>query len=83
MKNKRELILIAVLIAIAAAWFAGQNILFSAPAAYAQVTVDGDVVHTLDLAKGHRNHHNRQAGRIEPPCDTGWKSLVRLCFLSG
>ena len=48
MKNKRELILIAVLIAIAAAWFTGQNILFSAPAAYAQVTVDGDVVHTLD-----------------------------------
>ncbi|MGI5947275.1 MAG: NusG domain II-containing protein [Lachnospiraceae bacterium] len=51
MKNKRELILIAVLIVIAAAWFTGQKILFSAPAAYAQVTVDGDVVQTLDLAK--------------------------------
>lgn len=51
MKNKRELILITVLIAIAAIWFIGQKLLFSAPAAYAQVTVDGDVVQTLDLAK--------------------------------
>ncbi len=51
MKYKRELILTAVLIFIAGLWFAGQNLLFSAPGAYAQVTVDGDVVQTLDLTK--------------------------------
>lgn len=51
MKYKRELILVTILFFIASAWALGQKLLFSAPAAIARVSADGEVIASLDLNK--------------------------------
>lgn len=48
-KKKRDLILIGVILAAAAVFSAGSYILKLKPAVYAEVSVDGKVVETLDL----------------------------------
>lgn len=50
-KKKRELILIAVILAVAAAWFIGSRLIHSGPAIQVEVTIDGTVVELLDLNK--------------------------------
>lgn len=51
MKHKRELFLIAGLVFLALIWSVGQQILHSAPAVSARVSVDGVVTASLDLSQ--------------------------------
>lgn len=48
-KKKRDLILVGIILAVAAVSAAGSYLLKQKPAVYAEVSVDGTAVETLDL----------------------------------
>lgn len=48
-KHKKDLMLIAVILAVAAAGFGANYLLQKKPAAELEISVDGKVIHTLDL----------------------------------
>lgn len=50
-KTKRDLILVAAILVIAALLYIGNKVMFSKPAVIVEITVDSKVVQTLDLNK--------------------------------
>ena len=62
--QKRDVILAAAILLLAAAAFGISHYIRRTPAAIAQVSVDGTVVETLDLSKGGTNHLIVKDGEI-------------------
>lgn len=50
-KKKRDLILVAAILAVAGCFYAGNWFLNQKPATVVEITIDGTVVETLDLSK--------------------------------
>lgn len=64
--KKQDLILIAVVLAAAALLFLGTKLMHKSPAEVVEISVDGNVVETLDLAKDQELTIDGASGGTKP-----------------
>ena len=62
--KKQDMILIAVILAAAVLLFLGAKLMHKSPAEIVEVSVDGKVVETLDLAKDHKPPDHQRWGGV-------------------
>ena len=70
-KHKKEFLLIVAIIAISFILLIANQIIFSKPAGYLEITVDGNVVETLDLSHDTEVLVNGLPGGNQPHCNQG------------